>query len=483
MTHGAGPAEVGPEDEAAKPQDGSVATLASSRAGADPAPGQSGSGGRRKKAVTRAPGEKRWIAAVFLFPAAVFLAAIVFYPLIYTLVRSFFKDGPGGATNGFAGFKNYTDIFTTSDAFRSLKNNLIWLLIVPVLITVLGLMFAVLTERIRWAAAFKLVVFMPMAISSLASGITWALIYVDQPSQGLGNALVTTVHDTFVSNSGFPNLHPSDATVLTGSGDSGYTSNSTFATGSPALVPMTGLDLQNPPGSAVQAKAPTSTDGLSGVVWNDFKLGGAGTKGQIDPGEIGVPGIKVQAVQDGKVVATATTKDDGSFSFSGIDSGSYTLKLPSSDFHAKYNGISWLGKNLITFSIIISYIWIFAGFAMTLLAAGMSAIPRDALEAARMDGATEWQVFRRVTVPLLMPVVLVVFVTMVINVLKIFDIVYVIQQSAGGNAKYANVLATQLYSNYGQQSYGAASAVGIVLVILVIPAMIFQVHQFRKGQR
>ena len=71
----------------------------------------------------------------------------------------------------------------------------------------------------------------------------------------------------------------------------------------------------------------------------------------------------------------------------------------------------------------IAYIWVWAGFAMVVIAAGLAAIPRDVLEAARTDGASEWQVFRRVTVPLLSPVLSVVFITMVINVLKVLDIV------------------------------------------------------------
>jgi len=79
-------------------------------------------------------------------------------------------------------------------------------------------------------------------------------------------------------------------------------------------------------------------------------------------------------------------------------------------------------------------------------------------------------------------VLLVVFVTMLINVLKIFDIVFIIQQAAGGDARYANVLAVQLYSDYGNQRFGAASAIGIVLVLLVIPAMIFQIRRFRRDQ-
>ncbi|MCW2754462.1 MAG: transporter permease subunit [Marmoricola sp.] len=431
----------------------------------------------------KGPGEGRWIAGVFLAPAGIFLAAIVLYPLVYTLVRSFFHDGTTGQATSFAGLANYTHIFTQSDALQALKNNVIWVVVVPVLVTILGLIFAVLTEKIRWASAFKVVLFMPMAISFLASGVTWTLIYADQPSRGLGNAVAIGIHDTFNPQTSYPELHPVGNAVLTGSGTAGYRSAATFAVGSPALVPLAGLNLVAPPKAAQPAVQPSSGSGLRGVVWNDFKLGGGGKAGVIDQGELGIPGLKIEAVKGGKTVATATTQANGTFAFPSLTAGDYTLALPKDDFSAAYGGIAWLGKNLITPSIIVAYLWIYAGFAMVLLAAGMAAIPRDALEAARMDGATEWQVFRKVTAPLLTPVLLVVFVTMVINVLKIFDIVFIIQQSAGGNAKYANVLAVQLYTDYGNQQFGAASAVGIVLVILVLPAMVFQVRNFRRESR
>ncbi len=88
--------------------------------------------------------------------------------------------------------------------------------------------------------------------------------------------------------------------------------------------------------------------------------------------------------------------------------------------------MDWLGPALVTPAIIGSYVWMWAGFAMVLIAAGLAAVPRELLEAARVDGAGEWQVFRRVTVPLLAPVLAVVLVTLMINVLKIFDLVFVI---------------------------------------------------------
>src|SRR5688500_6722028 len=91
----------------------------------------------------------------------------------------------------------------------------------------------------------------------------------------------------------------------------------------------------------------------------------------------------------------------------------------------------------------IAYIWIWAGFAMVILAAGLAAIPRDLLEAARIDGANEWQVFRRVTAPLLTPVLVVVFITMIINVLKAFDIV--LSLPPGSVQDEANVIALAMW--------------------------------------
>jgi alpha-glucoside transport system permease protein len=435
-----------------------------------------------KPKYQRQPGEAPSVALIFLAPALILLAAIVLYPLGYSVVRSFFADGPAGTAGNFDWFHQYSKLFTDPETFRSLKNNIIWVVVAPTIVTILGLMFAVLSERIRWGTAFKLILFMPMAISFLASGVTFELIYADQPSRGLANAVTIGIHDTFSSSSSYPDVHTVDATVLTGSPGKGYTSVQSFSPSSTALLPFSGLNLQSPPKNAKQA-APSLTSGVHGVVWNDFKLGGGGTKGQIDPGELGLPGVTVHAIQNGKTVASATTNDTGAFDFPKLTSGQYSLGVPASNFAKSYTGLSWLGPNLITPAIILAYLWAWAGFAMVLLASGMAAISRDALEAARMDGATEWQVFRKVTVPLLAPVITVVLVTLVINVLKVFDLVFVISQGAGGNAKYASVLATQLYSDYGNQAYGAASAIGVVLVLLVLPAMLFNIRRFRREGR
>ena len=102
------------------------------------------------------------------------------------------------------------------------------------------------------------------------------------------------------------------------------------------------------------------------------------------------------------------------------------------------------------------------------------------LEAARVDGATEWQVFRRVTVPLLAPVLVVVLVTLMINVLKVFDLVLVIPP---GSTQYdANVLALEMWrvSFGGGRDQGLGSALGVLLFLLVLPAMLFNIRRFRR---
>ena len=116
------------------------------------------------------------------------------------------------------------------------------------------------------------------------------------------------------------------------------------------------------------------------------------------------------------------------------------------------------------------------------LAAGLAAIDREILEAARVDGASEFALLRRVTVPLVRPVLVVVLVTLVINVLKIFDLIYVISPSE--SLPNSTVVAVQMYQVAfgGTQDSGLGSALGVLLFVLVIPAMIFNVRRLRRDQ-
>ncbi|MEV0582175.1 ABC transporter permease subunit [Nonomuraea sp. NPDC050310] len=406
------------------------------------------------------------LAYVFLLPAAVLLGIWVIYPIGYSLYRSLFGTLP----TDFVGLGNYATIFTDQNLLTTIRNNLIWVVVAPILVTTLGLIFAVLTERIRWATAFKLIVFMPMAVSLMAAGVIFRLVYEQDPDKGVANAILTTVHDTFSASQGYPNARPRESDTVKAEG------GGIVASGSPALIPIVGIRQDNLPSGAQPAKA-----GASGAVWFDFTPGGGGRNGEIDASEKGLPGVTVEAVQNGAVVATTTTADDGSFAFEGV-SGAYQVRLPQSNFTAPYNGLSWLGPTLITPAIIGAFVWVWAGFAMVLIAAGLAAIPRDALEAARIDGATEWQVFRRITVPLLSPVLLVVFVTMIINTLKVFDLVFIIAPASVQDE--AMVLALEMWrvSFGGGGNQGLGSALAIFLLILVLPFMIMNIRRFRREQ-
>ena len=234
----------------------------------------------------------------------------------------------------------------------------------------------------------------------------------------------------------------------------------------------------------VPAHRKAAADEVSGVVYLDFTPGGGGKQGKVDRRESGLPEMKVEVVRDdGTTAGSTTTAADGSFRFAGLKSGSYTVELPASNFAQPYQGVSWLGPMLVTPAIIGAYLWIWTGFAMVLIGAGLATLPRDALEAARMDGANEWQIFRRITVPLLAPVLTVVFVTLVINVMKVFDLVYII--APGPVQEDATVLATQMWlvSFGGGNNQGLGSALGVLLLLLVVPAMVFNVRRFRRSQR
>jgi alpha-glucoside transport system permease protein len=347
-------------------------------------------------------------------------------------------------------------------------------------VTALGLVFAVLTERVNWAVAFKTVVFLPMAISAFATGVTWRIMYQQDPDLGAVNALGRVVHDAVKSPGVLPDALPSTSN-LTGSTTSGLILKTPLHPDGVALLGLTGIPPESVPSSAKQAVVPPSKPGdVVGTVWRDFKPGG-GTPGKVEQGELGLPGVKVQLRDaDGRVVQSTTTADDGTFDFPDVSAGTYNAAIGSSTFAKPWAGFAWLGTKLITPSLLIAYIWIWAGFAMVVIAAGLAAMPRDVLEAARTDGATEWQVFRRVTVPLLAPVLSVVFITMIINVLKVFDLVITLAPGSSQNAASVIALAMWRTSFGGINDFGVGSAIAVFLFVLVVPVLLLNIRRFKR---
>ncbi|CAL9512727.1 hypothetical protein SUDANB6_03679 [Streptomyces sp. enrichment culture] len=443
-----------------------------SAAGTPPAPAAPPS----RKSVT---GTRKAVAALFLLPALVLLGALVVYPIGYSLVRSLYDQ----SGDGFAGLDNYRALFTDDGVRTALKNNVVWVVFAPAVSTALGLIFAVLTERVRWGTAFKLVVFMPMAISMLAAGIIFRLVYDQDPDKGVANAVWVGVHDTFAQSSAFPKAHPGRESPLEAAGGGAFVTKEPVRAGEPVMLPLVGVAPDAMPENARRAAAPEAEPGkVTGTTWQDFTRGkGVGTLGGVDASELGYPGMRIEAVKDGEVVASAKAAADGTFTLPAAADGAL-LRLPADNFREPYNGLEWLGPSLVTPAIIGAYVWMWAGFAMVLIAAGLAGVPRELLEAARVDGASEWQVFRKVTVPLLAPVLAVVTVTLMINVLKVFDLVFII--APGSSQDDANVLALELYrKGFAVDQPGIASAIAVFLLLLVIPVMWFNVRRLRREVR
>ncbi|MFI1996011.1 carbohydrate ABC transporter permease [Actinoplanes sp. NPDC020271] len=150
--------------------------------------------------------------------------------------------------------------------------------------------------------------------------------------------------------------------------------------------------------------------------------------------------------------------------------------------------IVWLGGDpvqllitdtgkLNTLLLIVVFIWIQAGFAMTILSAAIKAIPDEIIEAARLDGVSPWSMFVKITLPSVRTTIVVVLTTLAIGTLKVFDVV---RTMTGGNFK-TSVIANEFYSQLIRaDNQGLAAALAVVLFILVIPIIVYNIRQVRQ---
>lgn len=420
---------------------------------------------------------RAWAVLVFLGPAMLVVGALLVYPIVFTLIRSMFS------ANGtaFVGLRNYEQIFAEPRTLIALRNNVIWVVFAPANVTFLGLVFAVMSERLTWVRAFRMSLFLPLVVSGLAAGVTFRFIYAKDPGAGVLNAVISTVVEAFHPPGQYTGARPSQPDALV-EAVGGYRLKASVRPGDTTRLGLVGFPPTRLPSSATPAKTPSlAPHTIAGTVWLDFSPGG--TKGVIDASERGMPGMLVDLNDDlGDMVGKTKTAADGTFAFKDVKPGTYHLSLAPSNFRVPFGGIPWLGPLLITPAIIVGYLWIHTGFALLIIGAGLTALNRELQESARIDGATEWQVFRHITIPLLRPVLLVIFVTTTISVLKIFDLVLVI---APESVQYnANVLALEMWraSFGGANDFGTGSALAILLFLLIIPAMAFNIRRFRLGE-
>src|ERR671919_112544 len=305
----------------------SVSTAEAPRRGGSPGGGErlSGRGG---------------IPAAFLAPALVLLGVWIVYPTVSTIIRSFY-DRSG---DEFVGVDNYETLFTDDTLLTAIKNNFLWILVVPALVTAIGLVFAVLLERVRFATVFKVAVFMPMAISLFAAGVIWRLMYEKDPDQGTVNAGIAVVKDA-VSPSGVLSQALPSTEALQGGPEGGLVLETPLQPGGVARLGLTGIRVSEVPEDAEQAVVPEAlSGGITGVVWRDFTVGG-GTPGTLDEGERGLPGLTVELREEsGRVIETTTAETDGTFAFEDVAAGSYRAAVGRDSFSEPYAGASWLGE-------------------------------------------------------------------------------------------------------------------------------------------
>jgi alpha-glucoside transport system permease protein len=289
--------------------------------------------GKRKKLKRITPWF--WIA-----PALILLLVFLIYPVINTIILSF----QNANSTEFVGFANYKYIFTDEKMLTPLKNNLLWLVFFTGVTVTLGLVIAVLSDRVKYEAAAKAAIFLPMAISFVAAGVIWKFMYEYAPAGteqiGTVNAVLTTV---------FPKFEP------------------------------------------------------QAWLWN---------------------------------------------------------------------------RSQNNWALIIVGIWMWTGFCMVILSAGLKGIPESLLEAARIDGAGEFRIFFQIILPLMKSTITVVATTIIINVLKIFDIVYVMTNGALGTEVIANRMYKEMF-NY--RNYGRASGIAVLLLFAIIPVMVINIKRF--GQK
>ena len=279
---------------------------------------------------------------VFVGPAMAIIAFYLVYPAVNTAILSF-QDA---RSKEFVGFDNFVRVFTENEYLISIRNSLIWVVVVPFLAVAIGLAFATLADKLsRRAESFtKSLIFLPMAISFVGASVVWTFIYAFRP-EGFGEQI-----------------------------------------------------------------------GLLNGIWTN--LGG-------DP-------------------------------------------------------VNWLAQqpwnNLFLMVILV---WLQTGFSMVILSSAIKGVPDVLLEAARIDGASEWQTFWRIVMPSVASTVVVVWTTVLITVWKVFDIVWVMTGGLESTQVVAQSMVKEFFTN---RNNGMGAALAVLLFIAVVPILIINVRRFKAEE-
>lgn len=353
---------------------------------------------------------------LFLFPAIFALGLYLAYPVVATAWMSLNKDGE------FVGLQNYAQMVGEPKFWESMQNNLLWLIVVPALSTAFGLLAAQLTDRIRWGNIAKSLIFMPMAISFVGASVIWKLIY--------------DTRDASVAQIGILN-----ALWLKFDGGAG------------SFVALRAL-----PALFVVLLVLAFAYAAWGIARPLLK---AGARPRPLALVLRLVGIALLLALISEVAGWLT--------------GIFANDLP---YGAPQTWLSMPYWN--SYFLMIVLVWIQTGFAMVILSAALRGVPEETIEAAILDGANPFQIFFRIKVPQIMPTVVVVWTTITITVLKVFDIVLAMTNGQWETQVLANYMYDKLFRAL---DWGVGSASAMVIMAMVTPILVWNVISARRETR
>ncbi len=364
--------------------------------------------------INRANMVRPWL---FLGPGIVALGLYLGYPVFETLRLSLTDRTQDDA---FVGLANYQQMFAEPKFWEAMRNNMLWLIVVPAASTAFGLLAAQLTDRIKWGSIAKSLIFMPMAISFVGASVIFKLVYDARPAGNEQIGILNAVWMQFDGGFGsilFLKLAP--VLIL-----------AAFA----AIVAYVGWLLLRPILGGKDNFALKALRAVSGLVSLYFAM------------------IALRNI----------------FDIIGMD---FPYGQPQ----------TWLTLPFYNnFFLMVVLIWIQTGFAMVILSAALRGIPEETVEAAIVDGANPFQIFFKIKVPQIMPTIVVVWTTITLVVLKVFDIVFAMTNGQWETQVLANYMYDKLFR---ANDWGVGSASAIIIMLLVSPILIWNVVQARKEMR
>jgi alpha-glucoside transport system permease protein len=366
--------------------------------------------------INRANMVRPWL---FLFPAIFALTLYLAYPVFETLRLSLTDRTMDGA---FVGFENYRKMMAESKFWEAVRNNMLWLIVVPAVSTAFGLLVAQLTDRIKWGNLAKSLIFMPMAISFVGASVIFKLIYDTRPADQNQIGVLNAIWLKF---------------------DGGIGSV---------------LMLQVLPTLMYLAFAAI----VAYVAWlfvRDIVAKGQDRSPWLLPLRllVAVAGVWLIWLSVSSAV------------------GVWIVDLPYGEPQ------TWLTLSFWNnFFLMVVLIWIQTGFAMVILSAALRGIPEETIEAAIIDGANPFQIFFKIKVPQIMGTIVVVWTTITLTVLKIFDIVFAMTNGQWETQVLANYMYDKLFR---ANDWGIGSASAIIIMLLVTPILVWNVYNARKEMK